>query len=57
MATKRHTAKKTKKLEWRKVTPLSKGIALAIFILFPFVGFWLGMVFQKSLLPLQCLAR
>lgn len=34
------------KLKPNKVTPLSKGIALALFILMPFIGFWLGRKYQ-----------
>ncbi|MGH7245422.1 MAG: hypothetical protein ACREGI_00630 [Candidatus Levyibacteriota bacterium] len=30
------------------VTPFSKALALFLFILFPFVGFYLGMMYQKS---------
>lgn len=31
------------------VTPLSKFLAMTIFILFPFLGFFLGMKYQKIL--------
>ena len=36
-----------KKLKPNKVTPLSKGIALALFISMPFIGFCLGRRYQK----------
>lgn len=36
---------------WTTVTPLSKGIAIAIFIIFPFVGFYLGIQYQKHVQP------
>lgn len=36
------------KFDPRKVTPLSKGIALALFIAMPFIGFCLGMRYQKT---------
>lgn len=32
-----------------KVTPLSKALAMFLFILFPFLGFLLGMQYQRSL--------
>jgi len=38
---------KKKKFDPHKVTPLSKGIALALFIAIPFIGFWLGTRYQK----------
>ena len=31
------------------VTPLSKTIAFILFILMPFIGFYLGMHYQKTL--------
>lgn len=31
------------------VTPLSKFIAMVLFIIFPFVGFYLGLQYQKNL--------
>lgn len=31
------------------VTPLSKTIAFILFILFPFIGFYLGMQYQKTM--------
>jgi hypothetical protein len=41
--------KKTKKcFEWNKVTPLSKYLTMALFILLPFAGFWLGMRYQNN---------
>ena len=36
-----------KKFNPRKVTPLSKGLALALFIAMPFIGFCLGIKYQK----------
>ncbi len=36
-----------KKFDPHKVTPLSKGIALALFIAMPFIGFCLGIQYQK----------
>lgn len=33
------------------VTPLSKYLAMALFILFPFVGFYLGIQYQKLATP------
>ena len=38
---------KKKKFDPHKVTPLSKGIALALFIAMPFIGFCLGVKYQK----------
>jgi hypothetical protein len=35
-------AKKASKIKWHEVTPLSKTIALALFIAMPFLGFWVG---------------
>jgi hypothetical protein len=37
---------------WKKVTPFSKSLALALVILLPFIGFYLGIKYQK-LLDLQ----
>lgn len=34
---------------WHKVTPLSKILALILFILLPFIGFYLGFVFRGKL--------
>lgn len=41
--------------ELRTITPLSKGLAMILFIVLPFLGFYLGMQYQQSqdLLPLQ----
>ena len=36
-----------KKFNPRKVTPLSKAIALVLFISMPFIGFCLGIKYQK----------
>ena len=36
-----------KKFNPRKVTPLSKTIALVLFISMPFIGFCLGIKYQK----------
>lgn len=36
------------KIEWNKVTPLSKGIALALFVALPFAGFCLGSRYGES---------
>jgi len=36
-----------KKFDPHKVTPLSKGIALALFIAMPFIGYCLGINYQK----------
>jgi hypothetical protein len=41
---------KSNKVSWNKVTTLSKLLAMALFILFPFVAFVLGMKYQKMLL-------
>lgn len=38
-----------KKNSWNTVTPLSKTIALVLFILLPFLGFYLGMEYQKAI--------
>lgn len=38
-----------KKNAWNKVTPLSKALALAMFVAFPFLGFYLGTQYQKKL--------
>lgn len=35
------------------VTPLSKGLALLIFVLTPFIGFYFGMLYQRSQTPIQ----
>lgn len=36
------------KRRFTEVTPLSKYLALALFIALPFLGFWLGMTYQAS---------
>jgi hypothetical protein len=36
-------------IEWNKVTPLSKYLAMVFFIALPFVGFVLGMKYEKQL--------
>jgi hypothetical protein len=41
---------KNKKIEWNKVTPLSKYLAMGLFILLPFIAFILGMTYQRMLL-------
>lgn len=33
------------------ITPLSKALAMILFILFPFVGFYLGVQYEKKLNP------
>lgn len=35
--------------KWTTVTPLSKAIALALFVALPFIGFALGRNYQKNL--------
>lgn len=37
-----------KKFNPKKVTPLSKGLALALFIAMPFIGFCLGIKYQRT---------
>ena len=37
--------------KWTTVTPLSKAVALILFALLPFIGFYLGIRYQKLLLP------
>lgn len=37
-----------RKLQWNKVTPLSKWIALALFVALPFIGFWWGMQYGET---------
>lgn len=34
---------------WNTVTPLSKFLAFVMFVTFPFIGFYVGMQFQKEL--------
>ena len=41
-------AKKNKNA-FNTVTPLSKTIALALFVALPFIGFYLGIQYQKAL--------
>ena len=38
-----------KKNAFNTVTPLSKAIALIMFVSFPFIGFFVGMEYQKAL--------
>jgi len=38
-----------KKNVWNTVTPLSKTLALFLFVTMPFIGFFLGMQLQKEL--------
>jgi hypothetical protein len=38
-----------KKNAFNTVTPLSKTIALVMFVAFPFAGFYLGIQYQKAL--------
>jgi hypothetical protein len=38
-----------KKNAFNTVTPLSKAIAMALFISLPFIGFFLGMEYQKRI--------
>jgi hypothetical protein len=47
MATKKKTA------WYNEVTPLSKGLAMFMFIVLPFVGFFLGVEYGKSLGALE----
>lgn len=47
-----------KKNSFNTVTPLSKTLAMILFILFPFVGFYLGIQHQKKLsLPLDSITQ
>ncbi len=41
-----------KRIKWREVTWYSRLIAAALFVLLPFVGFWLGVRYARSLGPL-----
>ena len=34
---------------WTTITPLSKTIAFILFIVLPFVGFYFGMQYQKTM--------
>ena len=36
---------------WTTVTPLSKFLAMALFITMPFIGFYLGIQYQKMSTP------
>ncbi len=38
-----------KKNAFNTVTPLSKALALVMFVTFPFIGLYLGMQYQKAL--------
>ncbi|MDO8574321.1 MAG: hypothetical protein Q7R86_01725 [bacterium] len=40
------------KVEWRKVTLLSKVLAMILFILLPFIGFYLGMEYSGTRLKI-----
>ena len=40
---------KKNSLKWNKVTPLSKCLAMALFVFLPFFGFFLGMKYQQSI--------
>ena len=40
---------KNKKNAWNTVTPVSKALALIMFVAFPFIGFFLGIQYQKKL--------
>ena len=44
------TKKKTSNI-WNTVTPFSKTIAMAMLIILPFAGFYLGMQYQKNITP------
>ena len=44
-------AKKKLSKTWTTVTPLSKFLAMALFILLPFIGFYLGVQYQKNVTP------
>ncbi|MEX0896371.1 MAG: hypothetical protein WDZ94_05590 [Patescibacteria group bacterium] len=41
---------------WNEVTPLSKYLAMALFITFPLVSFLLGMAFQQDITIAACTA-
>lgn len=41
--------KNKKNFEWNKITPLSKYLAMVLFIALPFIGFVLGMKYQKTI--------
>lgn len=38
-----------RKNAFNTVTPLSKGLAFIMFVTFPFVGFYMGMQYQKTI--------
>ena len=40
------------KVKWRKVTLLSKILAMILFILLPFIGFYLGMEYGHTRLKI-----
>lgn len=42
-------AKKKTMNHWNTVTPFSKGLAIALFITLPFLGFYLGMAYQRMI--------
>ncbi|MGI8419334.1 MAG: hypothetical protein ACR2LN_01680 [Candidatus Levyibacteriota bacterium] len=44
-------AKKKLSRTWTTVTPLSKYLAIALFIIFPFGGFYLGIQYEKKVTP------
>jgi hypothetical protein len=44
-------AKKKISKTWTTVTPLSKFLAMALFIILPFVGFYLGVQYEKKVTP------
>jgi len=41
-----------KKIDWLKVTPLSKILAMILFILLPFIGFYLGIEYGHTRLKI-----
>ncbi len=43
------------KIEWNKVTPLSKFIALALFVALPFLGFYYGIQYGEAMAYLQAM--
>ncbi len=49
MPRKKAAPKKTQRNDFNTVTTLSKLLAFFMFITFPFIGFYLGMNFQKEL--------
>ncbi len=40
-------------IEWKKVTWYSKALALGLFVALPFIGFWLGIKYDRSIGPLE----